>query len=182
MNAQGPSPRLNPGMAFDTARGKSVMFGGESGSGNLGDTWEYEGGLATATTYGSGCGNPALVLAPVATARPVIGTTARATVSNIPLHVHFVYTGWNDTIWGPFNLPFALGVFGMPGCEVLQSVDIGPFFPFPTAGTSVFELQLPNWSGLVGLEIYLQAAAVAPGMNPANLIASNGLAWIVGDR
>ena len=39
-----PPPRTRPGVAFDTARRRFVMFGGTGISGgNLGDTWEWDG-------------------------------------------------------------------------------------------------------------------------------------------
>jgi hypothetical protein len=39
----GPSPRRNHCMAFDSARGKVVLFGGSSPSQLLRDTWEWDG-------------------------------------------------------------------------------------------------------------------------------------------
>ena len=36
----GPAPRLPAGMTFDSARNRSVLFGGSNQTGNLGDTWE----------------------------------------------------------------------------------------------------------------------------------------------
>lgn len=37
----GPSARRHHAMAYDSARGKVVLFGGLSGSTNVGDTWEW---------------------------------------------------------------------------------------------------------------------------------------------
>ncbi|MFI5297907.1 MAG: hypothetical protein ACHREM_07380, partial [Polyangiales bacterium] len=41
----GPSARRAPGLAFDSARGRTVLFGGDTANGNgaVGDTWEYHG-------------------------------------------------------------------------------------------------------------------------------------------
>jgi hypothetical protein len=40
----GPSPRYGQAMAYDAARGRVVLFGGSSGlSGELADTWEWDG-------------------------------------------------------------------------------------------------------------------------------------------
>jgi hypothetical protein len=39
----GPSARSAHGMVFDSARGRTVMFGGTDGSNELGDTWEWDG-------------------------------------------------------------------------------------------------------------------------------------------
>ena len=38
-----PPAREGPGMAFDPTRGRTVLFGGFGGGGNLGDTWELDG-------------------------------------------------------------------------------------------------------------------------------------------
>ncbi len=39
----GPAPRERAGLAFDEARGVTVMFGGFGSSSPLGDTWEWDG-------------------------------------------------------------------------------------------------------------------------------------------
>ena len=41
--ANSPSARLNHAMAYDSTRGKVVLFGGYDGSGRVNDTWEYDG-------------------------------------------------------------------------------------------------------------------------------------------
>src|SRR6516225_3830168 len=43
-SAQGPSARAGAAMDFDTARGRSYMFGGSDGSSSyLSDTWQFDG-------------------------------------------------------------------------------------------------------------------------------------------
>ena len=41
----GPAPRVYSAMAYDSNRGRTVLFGGLGGAGvgNLGDTWEWDG-------------------------------------------------------------------------------------------------------------------------------------------
>src|SRR5262249_28326294 len=39
----GPSPRSSHAMAFDSARGVTVVFGGWTGLGHSGETWEWDG-------------------------------------------------------------------------------------------------------------------------------------------
>src|SRR5262249_45533199 len=47
----GPSPRFAVQLAFDSTRGRIVLFGGEvAGGGFAGDTWEYHTRGATCTT------------------------------------------------------------------------------------------------------------------------------------
>lgn len=42
-----PSPRSRPAMAFDAARGESVLFGGETLAGANGETWTWDGNTWT---------------------------------------------------------------------------------------------------------------------------------------
>src|ERR1043165_3343294 len=43
-NATGPSARFRHSLAFDSSRGKTVLFGGTNAAGSvLGDTWEWDG-------------------------------------------------------------------------------------------------------------------------------------------
>lgn len=41
--AQSPPARLGSELAYDSVRDRVVMFGGWTGSTNLGDTWEFDG-------------------------------------------------------------------------------------------------------------------------------------------
>lgn len=45
--ATAPSPRENAAMAYDAANGTTVLFGGQSGSLMLGDTWTWDGATWT---------------------------------------------------------------------------------------------------------------------------------------
>src|SRR5207244_813281 len=47
-----PQARAFHGMAYDSARGVHVMYGGSEGSSILGDTWEYDGAARTWTMRG----------------------------------------------------------------------------------------------------------------------------------
>ncbi len=42
-----PSPRHNHALAYDSARGVTVLFGGWDGSAHIGDTWEWDGSVWT---------------------------------------------------------------------------------------------------------------------------------------
>jgi hypothetical protein len=42
-DVEGPSPRLAMGAAFDSKRGRLILFGGLGESGFLGDTWSWDG-------------------------------------------------------------------------------------------------------------------------------------------
>jgi len=188
----GPAARWQHALAYDSLRGRTVLFGGDDGSGlsNVNphnDTWEWSGHyIGTAAVYGSGCGSPPLVLSPVANARPIINTTAQASLTNIPSSLAFVALGWSRTFFfgapGAFTLPHPLAAFGMPGCDLLQSADAtAQLVSFTGPGTATCSLVVPNATALTGRQVFLQGLAAAPGANAAGLIVSNGIEWVVGD-
>src|SRR5207249_5475505 len=41
----GPAARCFQGMAYDSARGRTVIFGGANASSYFGDTWEWDGSI-----------------------------------------------------------------------------------------------------------------------------------------
>ena len=172
----GPTPRAEHRMTYDATTSRLVMFGPDS------ETWIGEPYVvATSTTYGTGCGTPPLSLTGVSSARPLLGTTARAAITNVPGTLAFAMLGFDRTQAGPFTLPLPLAGFGLPGCELLQSMDA----TLPTApqgpGISQVQWPVPNWASLLGLRLYLQAWAPAPGSNPTGLVLSNGVDWLLGD-
>jgi hypothetical protein len=146
-----------------------------------GVTAEWSGMPGTARVFGTGCGNPALALVPVPNAAPTISTTAKVTLANIPSAVAFLALGWSRTSMGPFTLPLSLSGYGMSGCALLQSAETaGAPVSFTSAGNATYTLLLPNWTALIGVRSYLQAWALAPGVNAGNAIVSNGVEWTVG--
>jgi hypothetical protein len=110
--------RVDHAMAYDSQRQRTVWFGGWDGS-YRNDTWELTSTTSTSTPFGQGCGNPPLSLAAVATAPPAVGSTAVASLTNIPGSLAVVALGWNTSWLGPLPLPLALLGIGMPGCVLL---------------------------------------------------------------
>jgi len=179
--ANSPGARYAHTMAYDSTRGSVVMFGGPDGGQYFNDTWEYgPAGSSAAMTYGVGCGDPPLTLTPEALAPPVIGSTAQVVLTNIPSSLAFMALGWSNVSVGGIPLPLPLGSYGMPGCELLQSAE-APADPVQFTGpdTATYSLPLPNWSSLIGVRLYLQGWAAAPGYNAANIIFSNGVEWVI---
>ena len=179
--ATSPTGRQKHAMAFDSNRQRLVLFGG---SPLTDQTWTRGqfGTPATATAYGNGCGAPTLVFAPNANARPILGQVASATIGNATSSIALVATGWSNTAYGPFTLPVTLAGIGMPGCDLLQSADVFGLFPTSLGGGAfAFDLALPNVLALAGLHVYLQAFAFAPGVNPLEVVVSNGIDWTLGD-
>lgn len=184
--ATSPSARQNHEMAYDAARQSVVLFGGYAYPPglNLGDTWTTfasPAGSATATPYGSGCGVPPLGFLPDPTARPIIGQTAGATITNAPTVLAGVAMGWSNTFAFPVALPFGLSGIGMPGCDLLQSNQIFGLAATVTPLGLSFSTAIPNQVNLVGSHAYIQAYAFAPGQNALQIIASNGIDWQLGD-
>lgn len=174
----GPGGRIDHAMAYDDQRYRTVLFGGWINNGNTvhyPETWAL---TDPANTFGVGCGIPALELSPVLGAGPTIGSTARCTMANVPSTLAFVALGWSRSSFGAFALPLTLAGFGMPGCTLLQSSD-APSEAVSATGpsTATYSLALPNMSGLIGLRLYLQGWAFAPGANAGNTIVSNGVEW-----
>ena len=55
-SAGGPSARYDAKMAYDAAREVTILFGGGSYGGALGDTWEFGASGWSLTPAGSSCG------------------------------------------------------------------------------------------------------------------------------
>ncbi len=90
----GPSPRINHAIAYDSARGVTVLFGGDTSDGNNSETWEWNGTIWTQ--------------------RAVVGPSARVyhqMVYDSARHVTVLFGGyangttsgetweWNGTAW-----------------------------------------------------------------------------------
>jgi hypothetical protein len=70
----------------------------------------------------------------------------------------------------------------MPGCDLWQSADILGLGTAPlTPSTLAFSLAIPNQPTLLGFHLYMQAYAFAPGVNPLQIVISNGIDWMFGN-
>ncbi len=138
---------------------------------------------ATATAYGTGCGDPAMVFTP--TSNAVIGQSLSGQVVNTPTAACAVAFGSSNTFMPGFGaLPFGLGSYGMEGCMLYQSSDV-LVLPTTTAGvpiTASFSLPVPANPLLVCQHIYFQAFSFAPGVNPRGAVASNGIDFLIGNQ
>jgi hypothetical protein len=180
-----PNARYGHAMVYDESDQRVVLFGGDNNaSGLLAETWiNRSAASAAGATYGVGCGTPSLALTPDATGRPILGQLATATITNAPTTAGAIAIGFSDQTFGPFALPVALTSIGMPGCNLWQSSEIlGLGTSALTAGSLQFALAIPNQSNAVGTHLYLQAYCFAPGANSLQVIASNGIDWLVGNQ
>ncbi len=136
--------------------------------------------LSSSSTYGVGCGSPALQLS--GSVPPVIGTTGQVVLANAPTPFVFLAGGLSNTTFGSAPLPVTLAGIGMPGCFLHQSTEVSGLAMTPTgAGTAKFDWPLPNLGSLIGQRVYMQGWALAPGYNTVGVIVSNGVAWQIGN-
>lgn len=175
-----PVRRHRAGLAYHASLGQMVLFGGNANSTNYNDTWTTEPIPAQASTFGTGCGTSPLDLQPV---DPIaIGTSATAELTNAPSVVASAGVGFSRTSYAGFPLPVGMGGFGLTGCDLLISPDTLGYVMTPTtSGTLEMRLPVPNAPILTGMLVYAQAVCYAPGQNPAELILSNGIQWVIGD-
>jgi hypothetical protein len=116
---------------------------------------DYDGLLLTADTY------------------PILGTSWNHTISNIPTGgIALSIIGLSDP-----NIA-DLSFIGMPDCGLrasLDQVDVVPGGP-----TASVQFQLPNNPALVGAQLFMNAAALAVGVNAFGAITSNGVRGDIG--
>ncbi|MFT4511910.1 MAG: hypothetical protein ACI89X_002802 [Planctomycetota bacterium] len=51
-----------------------------------------------------------------------------------------------------------------------------------SASTLQFDLALPLQDSLLGAHVYVQTYCIAPGENQLQMIASNGIGWLIGNH
>ena len=131
--------------------------------------------LTVAIPFDTGPGGTPLTLDPINNTRPQIGTTFVLELGNVPAGsvLGFLVLGFAQVQPG-----FDLTPFGMPGCSLFASLDT--VLSFPLIPQPWFSWALPNNSALVGFQLYVQGAALAPGANPLGLTVSNAGSMLVG--
>src|SRR5262249_37775367 len=115
-----PSPRAYHAMAHDSARGRTILFGGTA---SASDTWEFSPpATATWTRHGLGCagsaGTPSLDAAPGAV--PQLGTTFPLQLASLPAQPGLALLTFGTGIarWNGAALPLALDGLGLPSCKL----------------------------------------------------------------
>lgn len=181
-----PAPSPTPGelvLAYDRQRGRVVCYSARDANGSPGGfTWSYEhAALAVAQPFGVGCGNPPLSAANDPGARPLLGGTLAVDVANVPTNLAFVAVGWSNRTFAGGPLPAPLAGIGMPGCTLLQSLDLSALpLAMTSTSTARFHASLPTAPQFLGVRFFLQPWAVAPGANPLEIVTGNGIAVTVG--
>lgn len=170
-------PSMEPSaMAYDSQRGVTVLFGRPSG-GSANETWELYGSanVATTQTYGSGCGAPAITIAPHPASRPLVGQTQISDIN----HASF---GFAAVTWGATSQALPLDFLGITGCTLWNGAEfeIGSFCQSTSFTTAQHSLAIPFDVTLIGVHVYLQAWTLAPSFNPFGIVTSNGLELVLG--
>ena len=170
-------------MAFDEARQELVYAGIATIQQQRFATWVIEGSPSSAVDFGFGCGPQPATLQQVSAVPPVIGRTAQIAMQGAALDFGFLAIGTSKFWMGGFPLPIALDGLGMPGCGILQSLDIHSSYPSSSgaAGVANFSLPIPPNIFLLGAELHLQAWAPDPAANTAGIVLTNGVTWTIGD-
>ncbi|MFO1030146.1 MAG: kelch repeat-containing protein [Planctomycetota bacterium] len=173
--------RSDHSMVFDSTRGRMVSFGGTiySSAPFVGATSELLFTVGAVTPYGTSCGNPTLVLSQ--NLQPGLGRTPHVTVSPMQSSSAYLTIGFANDFYEANPLPLSLDFMGLTGCLLHHSAEVqGIPFAYLGQGMGDLGIPIPNNPFLVGLHLYLQAYAAAPGANPAEFTTSNGLAWTIG--
>jgi hypothetical protein len=104
-----------------------------------------------------------------ASQRPVFGTTISLDSTNVPAAglIGLTFFGWADLTPG-----IDLGFLGMPGCNLYTDLITSATF-VPAGGVGSTSLFIPFDTGLAGMVVQSQSAAIVPGINPLGLISSN---------
>ncbi len=166
---------------YDGASNRVMVFGGYGPANNLTRVL-VNGVAASGVAFGAPCGSPALSLVPDAALRPVLGSSAAAAVTGSAYPLTAMALGFSNQFYGAFPLPVTLASVGMPGCALYQSSE---YMGLPVNGVpgsnQVFAIAIPNSSFFLGVHVYLQAYALAPGQNQLGVISSNGVDWLLGN-
>jgi hypothetical protein len=184
----GPPARSWHAMAYDSNRHRIVIFGGQTSNlsgGHLDDTWELVTpvAVASAQAFGSGCGSPAVTIAPRSGSRPLVGQSQVCDINNASLGIAFVAWGLSNQFWGSVPLPASLDPFGFTGCLLWHSAEgeLAMGCTSTSWNTAQHTLAIPFAPAFVGARVYLQAWTIAPSFNPAGIVTSNGVELVLGN-
>lgn len=107
---------------------------------------------------------------------PVLGTALQLTATNYPSTSTLGAVIESLVQQDP---GIDLGPIGMPGCRRFLNADVSDIVGLG-AGTTVHNQNIPNANSLVGMRLYAQFCVFAPGANATGVIASNGVALVLG--
>ena len=123
------------------------------------------------SSFGQGCGNPALTLAGIGV--PNIGTMSSVAMSNgDPNNIGF---------YGVAFTPTNISLPGAPGCTQYIDPLIVAATVFDGLGDAPsFDLQIPNYAGLVGVMVVQTGISLNPLANALGVTTANGVTITIG--
>ena len=131
-------------------------------------------------TFGAGC--PSTVGTPELSAAGVPEPGQTVTIGAAPLPPSSVGVFWfgvSDSVWNGASLPLALDGFGLRGCSVLVSLDIGVDTGVNN-GRAEVRVDIPADAALVGVALYQQFVGVERAGRTLRVSLSNGGALTIG--
>jgi len=109
--------------------------------------------------------------------RPVLGTTAQSTTSNLPASAIAAFQGLSFTTYPAGGID--LTVLGMPGCRLTGETSAA--LPFVPSGNAVLHgFSVPSTPALAGSIVHSQTIALTPGRNALGAVLSNSIRWTLG--
>jgi hypothetical protein len=150
---------------------------GATPSFGAGKVFAYSGAPPGISTFGVGCTSSSGTVPRVgATGSPLVGASFSVHVSRtIGGTLAVLLLGVSDSMWGAVPLPARLGPLGMPGCNLLTSVDFAvPVLTSP-GGAATMSLAVPSSGSLVGVTAFAQWYVVDPGPAPLPGAMTRGL-------
>lgn len=157
---------------------QNISVAGDYLTGFSSNTNNDPGSINLLTSTGSGlavCTSPQPELELDTSARPVLGTTFDLVTTEIPLGTYFGLALLSTT---PLT-PVSLTAFGLPGCELYQTIDVSVIW-VQVGNSGSLPWPLPLNPALAGVEAYCQSATLTPGINAFGMAVSNGLKLTVG--
>lgn len=131
--------------------------------------------------YGQGCVGSAGIPRLCWSGMPLTGSSFDLHLSDVPSGALAILTfGFSDSMSGQQTLPFDLGGFGAPGCQVLAEQLVNTFTTVGPSGTAVVPATFPANPGLVGLQLVNQYYCLDPAANTLGLTASNAGRAVIG--
>lgn len=140
--------------------------------------------LALVAAYGLGCPTGAGAVPLLTNTFPaVIGDDATFQINSpgTPGSLALVIRGYSDTFaLGLGPLPLSMAPIGMPGCQLLSSLEATTLLPLDAAGQASFAEAVPYRLQLCGSEFFVQTLVLDPTANPGGIAASRGLRCTMG--
>ena len=109
--------------------------------------------------------------------RPILGSNWDLTTNYIDPVSPIAITFLGDA--APAPVPFAAIGLNAPGCDIHLSTTLGSLTGLATAGAATVSLPIANNPALAGFQLSAQSISLTL-VNPANLLASNGVLGTVG--